>query len=117
MNQVLSTEEILAIEHRGTKDEGLRFARAIEAAVLTKLDIAKPVAWCKVKDVFDDDSMLRQCGVKRGALLYTTPQPDRTAELEAALREVREALLLYTFDGNTADRAIATIDEVLGKPY
>lgn len=89
MNQVLSTEEILAIEHRGTKDEGLRFARAIEAAVLTKLDIAKPVAWCKVEDVFDDDSMLRQCSVKQS----------------------------YTFDGNTADRAIATINEVLGKPY
>jgi len=49
--------------------------------------------------------------------LFDTPQPDRTAELETALREAREALLLYTFDGNTADNAIATIDEVLSKPY
>lgn len=70
-------------------DYEYQFAWAIEAAILAKLNSAKPVAWCKVEDVFDDDSMLRQCGVKQS----------------------------YTFDGNTADRAIATINEVLGKPY
>lgn len=31
------------------------------------------VAFCKVEDVFDNDSVLAQMGVKRGAKLYTHP--------------------------------------------
>lgn len=98
MNQVLSTEEILAIEHRGTKDEGLRFARAIEAAILAKLNSAEPVGEIRHHpggcyegshipaapyDFPEFYGPLPPVGTK----LYTTPQPDRTAGLEAALRE------------------------------
>ena len=42
--------------------------------------------------------------------LYTTPQPDRTAELEAALKVARDALIEYS---NGASGAIAKINEVL----
>ena len=37
----------------------------------------EPVAFCKVEDVYNNDSLLTQLGVKRGDLLYTTP-PQRT---------------------------------------
>ena len=33
------------------------------------------VPFCKVEDVFDNDSLLTQLGVKRGDKLYTRPQP------------------------------------------
>ena len=42
--------------------------------------------------------------------LYTTPQPDRTAELEAALKVARDALIEYS---NGASGAITKINEVL----
>ena len=41
---------------------------------------------------------------------YTTPQPDRTAELEAALKVARDALIEYS---NGVSGAITKIDEVL----
>ena len=41
---------------------------------------------------------------------FTTPQPDRTAELEAALKVARDALIAYS---NGASGAIAKINEVL----
>lgn len=48
--------------------------------------------------------------------LYTTPQHDRTAELEAALKEARDALRYYGGDkyGTFANEAYAKINEVLG---
>ena len=47
--------------------------------------------------------------------LYTTPQPDRTAELEAALKVARDALRYYGGDkyGTFANEAYAKINEVL----
>ena len=46
---------------------------------------------------------------------YTTPQPDRTAELEAALKVARDALRYYGGDkyGTFANEAYAKINEVL----
>ena len=49
--------------------------------------------------------------------LYTTPQPDRTAELEAALKVARDALNTCTHEGfcdyDDATEALAKINEVL----
>ena len=49
------------------------------------------------------------------AHLYTTPQPDRVAELEAALKVARDALRYYGGDkyGTFANEAYAKINEVL----
>jgi hypothetical protein len=47
---------------------------AIEQAILSKLSEQEPVAFCRVEDAFDNDSILAQLGVKRGDNLYTTPQ-------------------------------------------
>ena len=46
---------------------------------------------------------------------YTTPQPDRVAELEAALKVARDALRYYGGDkyGTFANEAYAKINEVL----
>ena len=57
-------------------------------------------------------------GLCDGDSLYTTPQPDRTAELEAALKVAREALddcaanYLHA-DSVLTDKALAKINEVM----
>ena len=52
---------------------------------------------------------------------FTTPQPDRTAELEAALREARDTLQHYLHGGSSyrkpADAPIATINQLLKGIY
>jgi hypothetical protein len=42
----------------------------------------EPVAFCKVEDVYDNDSLLTQLGVKRGDLLYTTPPQRKPQQSE-----------------------------------
>lgn len=68
-------------------DYEYQFAWAIEAAILAKLNSAEPVA------VVDDAGVIVVCSYsyKPGDKLFAHPPapsaPDRTAELEAALRE------------------------------
>ena len=45
--------------------------------------------------------------------LYTTPQPDRTAELEAALSKFKDALFDVLIQDINRDKALAKINEVL----
>lgn len=99
-----------------------KFARAIEAAILAKLNSAEPVGEIRHNpggcyegshipaapyDFPEFYGPLPPIGTK----LYTPPQPDRTAELEAALREALEAM--KDFDYEKRILAIATIDKVL----
>ena len=51
--------------------------------------------------------------IKCGTALHTTPQPDRTAELEAALKVARDALKDFDYDKRM--RAIAEIEEAIAK--
>lgn len=92
--------------HPPTDDELLNKAEQVES---------EPVDWCLA---YDDPVGYVGYGdrvewYKKPAPetdLYTTPQPDRTAELEAALKVARDALIAYS---NGASGAIATINEVL----
>ncbi len=45
--------------------------------------------------------------------IYTTPQPDRTAELEAALSKFKDALFDVLIQDMSRDKALAKINEVL----
>lgn len=44
---------------------------------------------------------------------FTTPQPDRTAELEAALSKFKDALFDVLIQDMSRDKALAKINEVL----
>ena len=48
-----------------------------------------------------------------GTKLHTTPQPDRTAELEAALSKFKDALFDVLIQDMSRDKALAKINEVL----
>lgn len=48
-----------------------------------------------------------------GDKLYTTPQPDRTAELETALSKFKDALFDVLIQDMSRDKALAKINEVL----
>lgn len=75
----------------------------------------------KTKDAQQLDAWDKQMGWN-AVPLYTTPQPDRTAELEAALRVARDALntcewyspgSCWVFDAEKVEEALAKINEVL----
>ena len=66
---------------------------------------------CSILSKEEADKYIPECVTA----LYTTPQPDRTAELEAALKVARDALRYYGGDkyGTFANEAYAKINEVL----
>ena len=81
-----------AIEHEADNidiyDIAAIYRSMLAAAPQPPVVEVEPVAFCRVEDVFDNDSMLTQLGTKRGALLYLA-NPDtealrqRVKELEA----------------------------------
>ena len=121
----------------------IAYVRAIESAVLKKLNEQEPVAWqirnglCHAGirgnqlDAELTAANMQKCHDLGGSLaafnvrpLYAHPlQPGdvvrdpRAAELEAALRECREVLMHYQYGKSRykepADKAIAKIDAVL----
>lgn len=66
----------------------------------------KRVAFCKVEDVYDNDSLLTQLGVKRGDLLYTNP-PKRKPLTDEQFRSIKEKLSRQEgWDGDGWDLAL-----------
>ncbi len=136
---MILTDEELALAYRAVLNQSIRpqdksvifkYARAIEAAILTKLNSAEPVFIVfdgppdHISPRFVEVETSVGFSVKAGEWnpygdywklgpFFTTPQPDRTAELEAALREARDTLQHYLHGGSSyrkpADATIATI--------
>ena len=82
---------------------------------------SEPVAKVLFIDGLESNNLL-DCDLPVGTLLYTTPQPDRTAELEAALMVARDALDTcqwyspggcWLLDPDKVEEALAKINEVL----
>ena len=127
---LLTDDEIKAIDWM---QGGLHFARAIESAVLKKLKAQEPVAWrYRFGNVWMFDTYrLNGCDADEAVPVFTNPLPPadvvrddpRIAELEAVLRECREALVHcegvfdevrgYPITYDLTIEAIAKIDEVL----
>jgi hypothetical protein len=134
---MILTDEELALAYRAVLNQSIRpqdksviFKYAlelatIEAAILTKLNSAEPVFIVfdgppdHISPRFVEVETSAGFSVKAGEWnpygdywklgpFFTTPQPDRTAELEAALREARESLKsIYSL----ATRNICSHDE------
>lgn len=112
MTQVLTDEEVIAAGYNSGDPNGLlEFGRGVEAAVIAKLNKEKPVCYAVIEpseyvnftaewpeacqehinDAINEHGFL-EANYWKVIKLYTTPQPDRTAELEAALREALASL-------------------------
>ena len=100
---ILTDEEIKRIGegNTGSWQDDLMFARAIESAVLAKLKAQEPFAYFSINDY----GAWEETSDPTAFALYEHPDP-RVAELEAVLRECREALV------HCAD----VFDEVRGYP-
>ena len=93
-------------------DEPINFARAIESAVLAKLKAQAPFAYFSINDY----GAWEETSDPTAFALYEHPDP-RIAELEAVLRECRDAFVknIAGSSGRTQamHEAIFKIDEVL----
>ena len=122
---LLSDEEIMVINQTAEFDSAIGYARKIESAIMERLKAQEHA--CEAIDVrgaacrwwWSDYGL----SLPKGTKLYTHPIPAddvvRDAELEAMLREAREALVPHMkyVDGtkilNHAAQVVAKIDEVL----
>lgn len=72
---LLTEAEVLSLEHRGTKDEGIRFARLVEAKIEAKLREQKPSYWANPVSINHVQMLVNSYQVKGYVPLYLHPAP------------------------------------------